>query len=66
MREKTEHSRSCGQDECDNVEDKAVRYPFDNDIGNLDLCVISEQGIDVCGQDRVAGPRQQAIVIDGR
>ena len=40
--EETEHGRSGGQSECDGVEDEAVRYPFNDNIGKLDLRVISE------------------------
>jgi len=57
MGEETEHSRSRGQGERNDVEDEAVGYPFDNDIGNLDICAISEQGIDVCRKDRATRPR---------
>lgn len=48
MGEETEDSRTCGQDECDDVENKAVCYPFDDYIGDLDLGVVAEQGVDVC------------------
>lgn len=64
--EKAERSRARGQNECNDVEDKTVRYPFNDDVGKLDPCVISKQGVDICRRDRVAGPRQKAIVIDGR
>ena len=47
MREKTEHSRSCGQDECDDMEDEAVCYPFYNHVGELDSGAVSEQSVDV-------------------
>jgi hypothetical protein len=42
VREEAEHSRACGQSKCDDMEDEAVRYPFDNNIGELDPCVIPE------------------------
>jgi hypothetical protein len=42
MCEETEDSRSCGQGECDDVEDEAVCDPFDEDVGDFDLGVISE------------------------
>jgi len=49
MSEETEHGRSSGQDEGDDMEDEAVCYPFDNHIGELDPGFVSEQGVDVCG-----------------
>jgi len=64
--EETEDSRSCGQGERDDVKDETVRDPFDNYVGELDPGGVPEQGIDVCGRDRVARSRQQAGVIDGR
>lgn len=42
VREEAKDSRACGQSECDDVEDETVRYPFDDDIGKLNLCVVSE------------------------
>jgi hypothetical protein len=42
MREETEDSRTCGQGECDDVENKAVCYPFNNYIGDLNLGVVPE------------------------
>lgn len=42
VREETEYGRSRGQSECDDVKDKAISYPFDNNVGDFDLCVISE------------------------
>lgn len=57
--EETEHSRSSGQDERDDVEDEAVGYPFDDDVGKLYFCGVPEQGIDVCVQDRVSRSRQR-------
>ena len=45
--EETEDGRSGGQDECDDVEDEAVRYPFDNYIGNLYPGGVPEQSVDI-------------------
>lgn len=42
MSEETENGRSCGQDECDDVENEAVCYPFDDYVRDLDLGIISE------------------------
>lgn len=54
MSKKTEDSGTCGQDECNDVEDETVCYPFGDYVGDLDSRVVPEQGVDVCVSDRVA------------
>jgi hypothetical protein len=61
MCEETEHSRSGGQDERDDVEEEAVGYPFGNYVWNLKLGLISEQCVEICGWDQVARSKPQAI-----
>ena len=52
MCEKAKYGGDCGEDQGDDVQDKRVGDPLDQDVGDLNAGIISKQGVNVCYSDQ--------------